>query len=84
MIKIDVEGSEMDVILGMQSILMKDRPIVFIEIIKENLLQFGRTIDEIYSLIRSFNYKTHLITSNGITKFGRRDVESYSVLLTPK
>ena len=83
-IKIDVEGSEMNVLLGMQSILLKDKPVVFIEIIQKNLSQFGISIEDVYTFINSFNYKTNIITSKGIIEFKERDIEGYSILLTPQ
>jgi FkbM family methyltransferase len=51
LIKIDVEGMEMDVLLGAEKIIQQYKPLIYIEA-KEN-----KEFDEINFFLRNFNYK---------------------------
>jgi FkbM family methyltransferase len=62
-IKIDIEGNEMNALLGMKMILKKFKPILFIEIINEHLIKFNSNADDVYSFLQSHGYKAFEIKS---------------------
>jgi len=55
-IKIDVQGYEKYVLLGAQQIIRNYKPTIVIEIEAHQLLRFKYTLEELFSLIRSFGY----------------------------
>lgn len=56
LIKIDVEGAEMDVLAGARRILAQDQPMILIELVEENQRAFGRTCAELVSQLESLGY----------------------------
>lgn len=51
-IKIDVEGMEMDVLQGAVNTLKKHKPLLYIETTTDDKLQL------VYSFLKKFNYKS--------------------------
>ena len=62
-IKIDVEGAEMSVLMGMEQTLKVCKPIFFLEIHPNNLHYFNTSTDAILSLLLENNYKVFEIES---------------------
>ena len=56
-IKVDVEGAEMNVLMGMRQTLRDCKPILFLEIHPTNLHYFNTSTSEILSLLIENNYK---------------------------
>lgn len=56
LIKIDVEGAEMDVLDGARRILAQDQPMILIELVEENQRAFGRTCADLVSQLESLGY----------------------------
>jgi FkbM family methyltransferase len=63
-IKIDIEGSEIFAIKGMQSVLSKIRPVILIEILENNLSKVNSSKEEIFEIFYSNKYTPYLILSN--------------------
>lgn len=82
-IKIDVEGSEMKVLTGMKDTLSKQQPIVFIEIINEQLNKFGYNHADIYRFFSKYRYLPHEIIAPGILKLIHEPMESYNIIFMP-
>lgn len=59
LIKIDVEGAELLVLKGGEISLKKYKPIIFLEISKENLKVYPYTEKEIISYLESINYSLY-------------------------
>lgn len=55
-IKIDTEGGEYDVIKGSRETLLTYKPIILLEIVENNLKAFGKTPEDLYSLLLEFGY----------------------------
>lgn len=68
LIKIDIEGNELNALKGMQTILTQNRPALFIEVIKEHLTKFGTGIDEVYAFLQSYGYTPYKIGSGNNLK----------------
>lgn len=68
-IKIDVEGAEPFVIDGMLNTLNRFSPIILIELLKENLNEPGKEINDIYGLFKSLGFEPYkIISSTSIKK----------------
>lgn len=65
LVKIDVEGAEFHVLKGMKNILTNIKPILFIEIINDNLETTSITSQEIIDFILNFNYSIYATDKNG-------------------
>ena len=62
-IKIDVEGSEMNVLKGMKWTLEKLSPVVLIELLEEKLDNAGSSVKEIYQFFIGLGYKPYNINN---------------------
>ena len=56
LIKIDVEGAEYDVLVGMKSILAQSSPIIILSIHPVRLLQLGSSVDDLVYFLQSLGY----------------------------
>lgn len=56
LIKIDVQGYECEIISGALSTINKHRPFIFMEVEDSQLKKFGKTGDDLFSLMESQNY----------------------------
>lgn len=56
LIKVDVEGAELDALVGMREILELHRPIMAVEIIASNLSRFGHSPDHVYDFLFNHSY----------------------------
>lgn len=70
-IKIDVEGAEMDVLEGGLESLRKFRPIILMEVNEQHLNYASRTIDELLKFWGSLDYSIAIIKHNGRLKYVR-------------
>ena len=60
LIKIDVEGAEMDVLTGMTQLLLRSRPILFVEVIAAQLAVFGQSPAILFGFLREKGYTAFL------------------------
>lgn len=66
LIKIDVEGAELDVLNGMQSLLKKDKPIIIMEVVSEYLKSRNSSAIQFKQMMKSqYGYEAYLPTING-------------------
>jgi FkbM family methyltransferase len=63
-VKLDVEGFEMFVLKGMQNFIVQNRPIIAIEINREQLLASGYTPDDIIDFFNPYKYKIYKLSGN--------------------
>ena len=61
-IKIDIEGNELNALRGMQNVLQKNHPVLFIELLNEHLTKFDTTVKDVYGYLSLFNYKGYTIS----------------------
>jgi len=59
-IKIDVEGNELNVLMGGVYIIDKYRPVIQCEYSQENANQYGYNVEEIKKLLESMEYKCEI------------------------
>ena len=55
-IKLDIQGSEIKALKGAESLILRDRPILFIEIEEVYLKEFGGSSKELIEMILSYDY----------------------------
>lgn len=60
LIKIDVEGFEMNVLLGLLGILKRCKPILFIELDNDNLMEKKFSAKELVCFLENLNYKIYI------------------------
>jgi FkbM family methyltransferase len=63
-IKIDIQGSETNALKGAEKLLLRDRPMLFIEIEEQHLLAFGSSSKDLIELILSYDYVLFRIKTN--------------------
>jgi FkbM family methyltransferase len=56
LIKIDVEGAELEVLRGAREIIAQHHPAVFVEVHPKLLGDFGSSVDQVYSFLRKHGY----------------------------
>jgi FkbM family methyltransferase len=57
LIKMDVEGAEYDILLGMRQVLEKYHPTLVLEAHRDGLVKFGHTISALWNLLESYGYQ---------------------------
>jgi len=57
LIKVDVEGAEMNVLMGMRNTLQAHKPVLFLEVHPSNLNDFDTSVTEILALLADANYE---------------------------
>ncbi len=61
MVKIDIEGYELDAIRGMTKVLKKHRPVMVVEVNEEMLSARGESSASLLALLTSLNYRIEVI-----------------------
>lgn len=64
LIKIDVEGFEMDVLQGSEEVIRSFQPVLFIELDDENLRVHGTSASALVALVRSWGYSVRIAQNN--------------------
>lgn len=66
LVKIDVEGFEMNVLKGAETLILRDAPIFFIEVNDNNLKQAGSSAEELVVFLNSKNYQVCIAETNQV------------------
>jgi FkbM family methyltransferase len=66
-IKIDIEGAEIKALKGAEKTITRFRPLVLMELDRDNLARAGYEPDEVLDLWRSMGYKVAIILTTGET-----------------
>jgi FkbM family methyltransferase len=69
-IKCDVEGAELLVFQGAIKTIIKDKPIVFSEILRKWSVKFNYNPNEIFDLFRQYGYRVFTAIDNNLLEFG--------------
>ena len=81
-IKLDVEGSELSALKGMNEVLQSFKPIIIVEINPETLGMFGLKPTDIHSYMNKSNFKGFIISEAGkLLKLDEKEIkETVNVL----
>jgi hypothetical protein len=63
MIKMDIEGGELNALLGMESVLRKWLPVLFIEVSAPLLSRFGQTPGNFFAFLATLGYESYRVKS---------------------
>jgi hypothetical protein len=66
LVKIDVEGYELQVLEGSQSVLKRHRPVIVLEVIASHLRRHSASYPEIYRRLRVLGYVVYDLTPRGL------------------
>lgn len=61
LIKIDVQGMEVDVLEGARQLMARDRPTIIIELESHQLQKMGKTCGDVVDLLRSMEYEVYYL-----------------------
>jgi FkbM family methyltransferase len=78
-IKIDVEGAELGVLEGGQTMLSRTRPLLIIEHVSQQADAYGATADALWDLLTQLGYVIFSVT--GVGPFSRSDFAEPSVVV---
>lgn len=84
-LKMDIQGSEIDLIEGGFNTLNKYRPIIFTEASNSELSRRGSSIADLYDKFLSFNYEVFIISKNSLIPISNLDqIKEGNWLVKPK
>lgn len=66
LIKIDVEGYELQALIGLSGILMRDKPVLLLECIDEHLIRAGTSLADLLAFLEAHSYRE--ILRSGINR----------------
>ena len=68
-IKIDVEGAEIDVLRGSAKTLARSRPLIFLSVHPTHLTRMGESVEALNRVIEEIGYDCHEINGAAVTRF---------------
>lgn len=83
LIKIDIEGAELNALKGMKQLLQTQSPYIIIELIEEQLNKFNSTCSEVYEFLFALEYNAFLKQGNNYLKITDTKTEGYSIFFIP-
>src|SRR5690606_35992029 len=83
LVKIDVEGAELNVLRGMKNLIKKFQPVIFIEISIKNLNKYKYAISDVYEFLIAMNYSPfELLSINQLRKLSSY-IEADTIIFLP-
>lgn len=83
-IKMDVEGSELDILMGAQTTIGRFKPVMLVEINKETCTNAGYSMGKLYDFIVGFGYRAYKIRRSGFKSISRFELGNFqNVLFVP-
>ena len=83
-VKIDVEGAELKVLSGMEQLIARCHPVIFIEVIERHLNKFQASRHQLYEFMDERKYKAFIVTGEGMLTRVKDKPESYVVVFIPQ
>ncbi len=75
LVKIDVEGAELDVLRGSKSLLSRCHPMLILEFFESRQSAFGHSCSDIADFLRAFGYRLWRITPTGLVPYVVQELE---------
>jgi len=67
-VKIDIEGNELNALMGMKNTLTKFKPVLFIEILNEHLTNYHATADDVFEYLNPMGYQSYSAKNGKLQK----------------
>lgn len=83
LIKIDIEGAELNALQGMENCIKRFLPVFFIEIIKAQLILYGHSISDVFNWMQEKGYTAYDIKKDCIISKLTVPKEGYAILFLP-
>ena len=80
-IKIDVDGYEIDVVNSLKETLSKMSPIIFMEYAPYAFIEYGYSVDEFYKFLKKFDYGIYDLKFKKLNKINISDGSSKDIVL---
>jgi hypothetical protein len=68
-LKIDVEGAELEVLRGAKDTLTRHRPVLIIELEEELLATMGTSSSEVHDLLATYSYRSDGVFDDANNRF---------------
>jgi FkbM family methyltransferase len=73
LIKIDVEGAEIDVLKGAVNIIRQEHPTIFLSFHPRHVSQMGYSADDLVNLLKDYNYSCRHVDGTPVEEFKLRE-----------
>ena len=73
LIKIDVEGSELNVLKGAMNTILKNKPIIILSVHPNQLDNLGTSVFNLYNFIKLMRYEIKNANNNLVSKLGHSE-----------
>lgn len=83
LLKVDVEGAELQVLEGGRATIEAHRPVVFIEVIDAFLQRSGRSAVELFDWFVSRGYRAHVFGDDGLVPADAATPSEYNYVFVP-
>lgn len=77
LIKLDVEGGELNILRGSLKTLKKNKPIIIIEIVDIHCFKFGHTPFHVHEFLKKIDYTGYYISTNEVLKLKKINEKNY-------
>ena len=68
LLKVDVEGGELDILKGATKLIKKFKPIWYLEVDDSMLKRYGYSASDLFKFLENYNYKPYLLLDDGNLK----------------
>ena len=81
-IKIDVDGHELNILKSGKQIIFKQKPTIIMEFAPYALIENGNNISDFYSFLNNINYQVYNLNFNKLKRLNIKDGRSIDIILS--
>lgn len=83
LVKVDVEGAELDVLEGGAATISTHRPVLLVEVFDAWLRRSGHSAADVFAWLRERDYRAHRLTDDGLVEVTAADRAEHNYLFLP-